>query len=418
MLRKWFGRFSSHALALNSAIVFVGSMGANVASYVYHLLMGRLLGPAGYGEISSLFSLLYLFTVPLLVGQTVLVKFVSGYKARNELGKAKSLFLHVTRLCIISSIFGFPLIILGTPVISGFLHLSSPIFAVLVYLLFIFSLFTVAATSILQGFQKFIWVSLIAASAIVVKVVFSIPLSYWGVQGALWAAVIANVLIYAICFVPLRFMLSKKQEPTMLHWKEAARFAAPTLFTLLGLTSIYTTDIILVRHFFSAKDAGLYAAIAILGKVIFYASSAVSTVLYPVLSERSVTGGSSNKLVMWATGMVGMVSFVLTGIYFMFPNIIIGLLFGSQYHVQGNLLGLFGLFIAIYSVANILVMACLGLGKMKVFAISMICALGQIVGVIVFHGSLATVLYINIIASTLLVVCVIGYYLRVSNEKI
>ena len=103
-------------------------MTANIGSYIYHLLMGRLLGPAGYGEFSSLLSILYIFTVPLIVGQTVLVKFISGFKAHGEIGQAKSLFINVTKLCILMSLMGFPIccstISLGYFVSSSFFDSS------------------------------------------------------------------------------------------------------------------------------------------------------------------------------------------------------------------------------------------------------------------------------------------------------
>ena len=203
----------------------------------------------------------------------------------------------------------------------------------------------------IQGYQKFLWYSIFTAGAILIKVVLSIPFVRWGVLGVLAAATIASIIVYLLYFFPLRFILTAKSKPINLTKREAFVFAVPTLLTLLGLTSIYSTDIILVRHFFPASQAGLYAALAILGKIIFYASSAVSLVLFPVVSERVAKGIASKKLIGSAITAVAIASFALAVLYFIFPDFIIGMLFGNAYKGASTLLGMFGTFIAYFQLA-------------------------------------------------------------------
>jgi O-antigen/teichoic acid export membrane protein len=411
-------KVSSHALARNSAIVFVGSMVANVGSYVYHLLMGRLLGPAGYGELSSLLSILYIFTVPLLVGQTVLVKLISGFKAHGEVGQAKSLIISVTKKALIVCLIGLPVAWFAAPSITAFLHLQSITLFMMVYVLFIVSLLTVVTTSTLQGYQKFFWFSVLTSGVIILKVVISIPFVQFGITGVLAASIIAAFVIYIIYFVPLRFLLPIQALPTNLTHRDTFGFAVPTLLTLLGITSIYSTDIILVRHFFSPKEAGLYAALAILGKIIFYASSSVAMVLFPVLSERSAKGSETKKLIKSAIIAVTLISAAITTAYFLFPNVIVRMLFGNSYAGAGALLGLFGVFIALFSVAYIIINACLGIGKTGIWIFPTICAIFQIIAISIFHTTINMVILIDIATSVLLALGALGYYRAKTYEKI
>jgi O-antigen/teichoic acid export membrane protein len=415
---KSISKLGQDPLARNSAIVFVGSMVANVGSYVYHLLMGRLLGPSGYGELSSLLSILYIFTVPLLVGQMVLVKFVSQFKAHGEVGQAKSLFVSVTKKALIIFLIGLPIAYIVAPWVTAFLHLPSTIMFFMVYILFAVSLLSIITTSMLQGYQKFLWLSTLISAAIIIKVILSVPFVSFGIVGVLGAAIMAAILTYALYFVPLKFIVRVKPQPTKLTRSETIGFAAPTLLTLLGITSIYTTDIILVRHFFSANEAGLYAALAILGKIIFYASSSVAVVLFPVLSERSAKGIQSHKLIISTVTAVVIISIAITIGYFLFPNFIVRMLFGNSYIGAGALLGLFGIFIAFYSVGSIVINACLGMGKTKIWIVPTLCSLLQIIAISVFHTSIQTVIVIDIATSVLLTVGAVGYYLAQNNEKI
>lgn len=402
----------SHELARDSIIMFIGSMTANVAAYLYHLLMGRLLGPGKYGELSSLLSIFYIFSVPLNVGALVLVKFISGFKAHGELGQTKSLFLKVTKAAIIGCVVSFPFIILASPFIVSYLHIQSPTMFVIVYLVFIVSLLSVIMVSILQGYQKFIWVSALAAGGIILKLLLSIPAVQFDVMGVLVATLIAGVVMYLLTFVPLRFLFHTPTLPMKLTKREAFMFAVPTLLVTLGMTSMYSTDIILVRHYFSAIDAGIYASIAILGKIIFYASSVLGSVFYPVLSERSAKGEKSDNLIRIGLICVTVLSFFITLFYFLFPDFIIKMLFGTSYAGGSSLLGIFGIFLTLYSIGNLLTMTFLATGKTKIWIVPVMCSLLQIIGISLFHTSILMVIYINIGISSLLVLGLGGYYLH------
>ncbi len=417
-IRNIIRNISSHNLARNSAIVFAGSMVSNVLAYVYHLFMGRLLGPSGYGELASLLSLLYVFTVPILVAQTVLIKFVSGLKAHGDVGQAKSLFLQSTKLFVIISVVLFPFVLLTAPYVTTFLHLTNTTLFILLYFLLVISLLTIATGSMLTGYQKFVWVSTMAALAILIKLVISIPFVAWGVSGVMLAAVLAGIVAYGLYFIPLRFLLTTHAKPSKLKRRDMLGYAAPTLLTQLGITSLYSTDIILVRHFFNARDAGIYAALAILGKIIFYASSSVSTVLFPIASERTAVGTTTKKLILSAVGIVAVISTGITLIYFLFPDFIVSLLFGNAYTSAGVLLGLFGIFLSLFSIGSIITIACLAVGYTRIWYFTAGAALIQIIGISMFHKSISGVIFINIAVCLLFSLVAGTYYLLETHEKI
>lgn len=417
-MKDLISKITSNKLARSSAIVFAGSMTANVASYIYHLLMGRLLGPSAYGELSSLFSILYLFTVPLVVVQTVLVKFISEFKAHGESGQAKVLLYKLTRVFIIGSIAGLPVAFLVSPIVEGFLHVSSTGLFMLIYVLFVFSLLAIPPLSALQGYQKFVWFSVFSAVSIIIKVCISIPLAHWGVMGVLIAALVSAIIIYILYYFPLVFLIRVSGRSLQLDKNKALAFIFPTLFTLLGITSMYSTDIILVRHYFSSSDAGMYAAIAILGKIIFFASSAVGMVSYPILSEQLAKGTISKKIITTAIVGVSGMSIFLTVIYFLIPDLIVRMLFGNAYIHAAEFLGLFGLFIGLFSLGNIISVMCLAIGKTKVWLVPFFTAIAQVLGILMFHESIAQVININIAISAIFAIGTLGFLYITTYEKI
>src|SRR3972149_7822692 len=89
---KTFGlNLLKHPLFSGSAIMIFGSNLANFVAYLYHLVIGRLLGPAPYGELSAVLSVLGLIFASLNFLGLVIVKFVSSAK-KDELVSIYSWF--------------------------------------------------------------------------------------------------------------------------------------------------------------------------------------------------------------------------------------------------------------------------------------------------------------------------------------
>ena len=184
------------------------------------------------------------------------------------------------------------------------------------------------------------------------------------------------------------------------------------------MTSLYSTDVILVRHFFPGYEAGLYASLAVLGKIIFYASSAIAVVIFPVLSERTAKGEKGTKLIFIALAGVTAVSIAITLLYVAFPQFIIRMFFGSSYIQAAPLLGLFGIFLMLYSMGNMLTMIFMALGKVKMWFIPVLCAFVQILGIIIYHSSLTSVILVNAASCLILVLSLLGYYIKQNYEKV
>ena len=418
-MNKLLKKLTSNPLMAGSAIIFAGRMVSNVGSYLYHLCTGRILGPAGYGELSSLISLLYIFGVPTSVLSTVLIKYFSRCKADNSPGEAKDLYIRMVQVLSKISVILLILFLIATPFIASFLNLTTPRSLIWVCIGFILSIFAWVNMSVMQGFQLFLWVSAFGTFGMIMKLVVSTPLAYFGVEWTIIGSVLAAVIAYGIFFLPIRFILQAKRKLYPLSKKELLLFSIPTFLTLLGLTSLYSMDIVLARHFLPPQQSGLYSAIATLGKVIFYASSAVVTVLFPVLSERTAKGEPAGKILGIALGLVGMISVVVTLIYFLFPGVVIHLLFGSSYDGATQYLGLFACFISLYSLGNVFVLTCLAVNKLSIWIITLITAIAQAILISLFHQTIMDIVFVNIGVTAVFVLsaCVYYAYGNVRPEK-
>ncbi|MBU2577819.1 hypothetical protein KKA69_03220, partial [Patescibacteria group bacterium] len=79
--------FLDNLLLKGSFIILIGSTLANFGAYLYHLAMGRFLGPADYSILESLISVIYYLGIPMSVLGVVVVKYISGEKDTEKIGK-------------------------------------------------------------------------------------------------------------------------------------------------------------------------------------------------------------------------------------------------------------------------------------------------------------------------------------------
>jgi len=395
-MKNFIKKITGHSLFTGSSFVFASSMISNVAAYLYHLIIGRILGPVGYGELSSLISLLYIFGVPTLVLSTVLVKYFSVSKAHHDLGSAADLLKRTTKMmCIVLLGVGIVLLLVS-PFLTSFLHLSNWTMVMWVFFIFVFSSLSIIPVSLLQGLQWFFLFGLFSALPTVLKLILSIPFSYQGVEWTLIAFVLSGVISYILLFFPLRSILRMKIHPFILTKTKVVRDGIPTLLALIGITSLYSMDIVLVRHFFPSETSGIYAALAVLGKIIFYATSAVAMVVYPIVAERKEKQEETKKIILLSLFGVMIISICLTCVYGLFPLFITHLLFGPSYNEASQYLGLFGVFMSLFSISYLLTLISLALGKLQVWIFTLAAAGIQICAIIFYHVSILQILWINI----------------------
>lgn len=406
-----------HPIARGSLVVFTGSIVGNFAAYIYHLIVGRMLGPLGYGELAALFSLFYLLNVPSGVLQTVLTRYLAAFRTQNEFGRAKSLSLWIIwRLLLVVFVGGICLLpfIRG---ISQFLHITNPAALFFIYLTSAIGLLTIVQVSLLQAFQKFTLSMIVANIGAVLRVVGGIVGALFGVAETVLAGFITSILSLIAYVVPLRFVYNASPRPANVSKNDMVSFAAPSLMSILGMTSLYSTDIILAKHYLSPLEAGYYAALSILGKIIFFASSNISYVLFPIIAERMSQKAHSYKLVYSALVGIAVLSLGITAGYFLFPRFVLHILFGPSYYSAAPYLGWFGIFLTFYSLCQLLVTTFLGRGNTKVWLLVDLAAALQVLVMIWFHGNIASLLAINISVSLGLFISLLLYYRYEIKDK-
>jgi O-antigen/teichoic acid export membrane protein len=268
----------------------------------------------------------------------------------------------------------------------------------------------------LQGLMKFKLISFLNAFGSLIKLLVGVLLVIFGfkVFSGLFAILVMSVGVFVVGLIPLRFLLAKQKiENVHVPIKEIFKYSLPSFVAVLFLTAFTSADVILVKHFFNAHDAGFYAGLSLIGKVIFYFTGPIPLVMFPLLVKRHSLGEKFHNLFYLALLLVLLPSVAITGFYFLFPKFVIELFLGGRdYMAIAPYLGLFGIYMTVFSLLFVCVNFFLSINKTRIVFPVTIAAILQIILIFIFHSSFYQVIGVSILASSALFIALSSYYFK------
>jgi O-antigen/teichoic acid export membrane protein len=422
-MKRLFNQAVNHPLIAGSGIVFAGSFFANLLNYIFNLSMGRLLSAPDYGLLASLSSFLALFGVFQVSFSNTLARFSAVFFAKGDRRSLALLLLEGGRLvALVSSIF-LILLFAFSFFISSFLNIKNIFLVFLVNLVIFVSLISSVPFGILQGQMRFMLISLLNIAQTFLKLVLGIGFVFLGysVFGAFFGIFLSAIFIFLTAFFLIvrsdGFGLFAKENSSRVLREEILGFWKGVFFASLGMTILGNTDTILVRHFFSEVQSGQYAALSLMGKSIFYFTSPLYFAFFPLIAKKQ-----ANKERLFGTLMLGILlvsaaSIGLSFVYFVFSNLVLRIFFPADvYKPLASYLGIFSLYILVFSLASLLSNFFLSTGKLFVYRVTLLFAVLQIVLIFFLHSSFYQVIGALFLSSFLLLFFFLVYYAKYAKD--
>jgi len=110
-----------------------------------------------------------------------------------------------------------------------------------------------------------------------------------------------------------------------------------------------------VKYYFNGNEAGLYAAVSNVAKIILYVSAPIISVMFPMISEKKTKGEKHYKMFLLALSLTMLSSLVVLAAYSVAPGTIMRVLYGTTYTGFYSLLPVVGFYVVIYSLVNLVV---------------------------------------------------------------
>jgi O-antigen/teichoic acid export membrane protein len=388
-----------------SFVLLLGSGLAAVINFIYNMSVARFLGPTAFGHATAVYTLLILISAVTLSFQIVPAKVVAQQRSPEAKGAVYRAFHRSAWGC---GILIALLLVLFSNGIASFLRLPSPI---LVNLIAIGAAFYVPLGSrrgYIQGAYGFRSLSTNLVLEGIVRLSGSLLLIMlgFGVNGV----VAANAAAIAVAYFAAMPKLPPA-VPNQLRLSHALRESTQALVFFAGQVIINNCDIVLVKHFLPPALAGLYAAIAMVGRVIFAFSSAVVNSMFPLVAGTRDEERKDFKVIATSLLLVLGIGCTVALALRLAPAAIWDIFFGSGFEVAGKyglpyLLSLYAVTTVVYSLSVVMITYEMSYKIANTSWIQLAFGGVLIAGLCEFHSSIRQVILVQLVLMTALFILV------------
>jgi O-antigen/teichoic acid export membrane protein len=346
-------------LSLNSlrqgAWMFATTMIGGSLHYLANAAVGRMLHPADYSAYASMLSLTLNLGAVTTVIETVATNYVARLRAAGRMEDVGALLLYLLRQLLPWGALGVMLLwLLGHP-LAGVLRLPS---ATPVWVMAI-GLVPIVALPVLQGGLRGLeWfraygINVIGLAALRLGIGVGLILVGWGAVGAVASLPLSNLGTLILALICLASILRSRNRTYRPDLSGILRYASYAVVGLFAFTALTNMDVIVVKSRFAPDQAGLYSAIATIGKITLYLPLAAATLLLPRVAVLNAHRECTAHLLRKTLWIVGGLCGIVTLAFFFYPSHIVRLLFGAGYLTWASLLGPYGLAMTFYSLGNV-----------------------------------------------------------------
>lgn len=383
----------SKNLFKGSIIFFVSATIVNLGNYLFNLVLGRWLGPAQFSDLSIIITLLLIVMFFAATMQTITARFTAIHKSDNDLEKIASLRKTMLKWAWSFGIFLFLTFSLGSLLLQRFFNTQFNLIFIIFGAGLPFYLTQGVNRGILQGQTRFGELSATYQAEMWARLIIGVGFSYlgWGTIGAVAGLSLSFVATWIVSLragrgLPSAAALSLKAQ------KSLVSYTGGVAITYLSQIVITNSDLIIVKHFYPAETAGEYAALALIGRVVFFATWAITTALFPIVAQRHKKGQKHYYLLILSLAMVIIISGTSIVFALSSPELIINTMFGKSFVNIAPLLWRYAVVAALYSLANVFISYHLSLGVKKGGIIALIAGCILVIGLWFKHDSIQQII--------------------------
>lgn len=392
-------------------IFMLSGLVVNAGNYLYNLILGRYLGPEKFADAAVLITFLLVISFVAMSFQLVTAKFSLSWSPEKYRVFTKQIFLVSF---IVGGLIG-SLIIYQAKYLQHFLNTTSSDMFVYFGLGVPFYFLMSVNRGIFQGKKEFLYLSVTYQLEMLSRVFFTFILLYFLELDTSALISIGIVLSFVFGVFPIKNLKALLNQKGILEKEEKK-----LIVTFFALTAVYemtqivinNSDILLVKHYFESYEAGLYASLALIGRMVYFIAWMYVMILLPTVIKLKKEGKDTAPVLYKYIRNIALISFGIVLVCFLFPNQIILVLFGKQYLGVGSLLWKYGLATSLFAISNIFAYYYLSLDRYFPVLFLALLGVSQVMLIVLFHDSLEQVVHVQIIAMFVLLVVQYIYYLQ------
>ena len=412
------GSAGTKSLVGGGTYLAVAMIVANVGNYALNLFLGRVLTPAEFSDANLMVTLMLTLTSIALGLQLVAARFVGMYDEAGRPEKSE-------RLARTLRVYA-----LGAGLVTGLALAAgsgfwSELFQTASFWPFVvlgagmpFYLVQSVGRGVMQGRLRFRELAVSFVVEMIVRLgagVVLVALGF-GVNGATVALTLSFVATW------LTVKLLARVGPALAGSAPAPdvrAYAALVAVLLIGQIIANNSDVLVAKAFFTPDAADIYAAIALVGRAVFFLAWSVATVVFPVVARRHASGGDTGSLLTGGIAAVAAIGAACTLGALWLGGPILGVILGPDYGGLSIPLAAYAGMTTLFAVANLIASHELSQGHNTQSWLLLGASVLQLGLLLIWHESTAQLILVQFVAmAALLLVMAARRVLRTSSSPI
>jgi O-antigen/teichoic acid export membrane protein len=398
-----------------SFVLLSGSGLTTAINLAYNIVVARFLGPQGFGQATVVYTILTLISAVTLSFQIISAKTVAQ---QNLLEEKAAVYRGFHRTAWGCGVLIALILLVFQRAIADYLNLPGPALVALLAIGVAFYVPLGCRRGYIQGIYGFrrLATNLVIEGAFRLGGSVLLVLLGMGVEGVIAANAAAVVVAYLTAAPRLA-----GRVPNPLRLSYALRETSQAIIFFAGQVLINNCDIVLVKHFFSANEAGLYAAVAMVGRVIFAFSSSVVNSMFPLVAGTRDEERRDFKVIATSLSLVLVIGSALAIGLAIAPAGMWTALFGSGFEIAGTynlpyLLALYAITTIVFSLSVVIIAFEMSYKIANTRWIQLAFSGVVIAAICRFHSSLHQVILVQLVLMVALFICVAIPFLMDSLE--
>ena len=309
----------------DAAILFAGNGATSFLFLLFHMLAGRKMAGADYGEFVAMVGLLNVLSVPAGVMQLTMARYIAE---RNPLSADEAWLLLVRRGLRGVTVWGLAALgvwCLVSPALRTGLHASAVSNVMMVGVIAFVFLYTPILGGALQGSHRFGWFAASGLGVGASRLLLLLPvLSLGGTVASVLGVVAASFGVgLLISYWPLRRLAPVPGNDPLPNAGEMNRYFWGVLIGQIALYVLIQADLIVSTRLFSGEVLAAYGKAATLSRIVFFLPLPIMIAMFP----RAVI--SKNPKVLWfPLGATFLMTVAAAAFFTMFPALPMRIMYG------------------------------------------------------------------------------------------
>lgn len=393
-------------LATGGAALGVAMIVANAGNYLLNVFLGRWLTPAEFADANLMVTIMLLVTAIAIALQLMAARFAGIHTVSGEQHLTLVLSRWLERRAALAGGATAAILIVGASFWRDFFNSASVWPFVILGAGMPFYLVQAVGRGVLQGQLEFGRLAATFVVEMLVRVLVGVSLvaAGFGVEGATVGLSVSFVAVW----IHVRLITDQQPGgnlPTKLR-SDLATYAAPVAVLLFGQIVVNNGDVLIAKRFLDPETAGVYAAIALVGRAVFFLSWSVATTLFPAAAQKDELGEDTNGLLYAGLGVVFLMGVGFVGGAAWLGGPVLGRVFGPEYADVSSPLAWYAFATSLFAMANLIVSHHLSMGRRRESIVLVVGAAVQTALLLIGRSDIDSLITAQVIAMSMLLTAV------------